>query len=47
VLLDAPAHLRIEIESHHSMAAAHQTLRHVGAHAPKPDHAKFHQKLLR
>jgi hypothetical protein len=45
VLLDTAARFRSEIEADHAMAAAQQPLRHIGAHAPKPDHADFHQKL--
>src|ERR1700681_4432830 len=28
------------------MSGFHQSLDHVGAHAPEPDHAKFHYPLL-
>ena len=46
MLLDALARFRIEIKTDDAMAAAHQALRHVGAHAPEADHAEFHADFL-
>ena len=36
----------VAVIDHAVMSGFHQSLDHVGAHAPEPDHAKFHYPLL-
>ena len=40
--LNVLARLRLGVEADHSMRAAHEPLRHVGAHAAQADHSDLH-----